>query len=279
MNKKINPAGSISSGINQKFGMLEIKFLSYLQIRKLRIVRTGDIVQALGISKQRENTLLSNLCKKSAVIRLKRGVYLASMQLPSGGFSFISEYEILEYLMKEYGAYYMVSGPTAMYYYGYTEQIPNKIYVYNDQIYGEKQIGSKSFVFMKTAANRLKGAELVKMNDGSKIPFATKSRFLIDCIYDWNRYNTIPAVYLWISKEINRDSAFTEKLISNANRYGNKSVQKRLGYLLETLNVDSQRLEKLQRKINAGKSLIPYIPNEKARGKVNKRWGLIINAK
>ncbi|MCK4359051.1 MAG: type IV toxin-antitoxin system AbiEi family antitoxin domain-containing protein [Candidatus Cloacimonetes bacterium] len=278
MNKKINPVGCISNGINQKFGMLEIKLLSYLQLRKLRIVRTGDIVQALGISKQRENTLLSNLCKKNAVIRLKRGVYLASRQLPSGGFSFISEYEILEYLMKEYGAYYMVSGPTAMYYYGYTEQIPNKIYVYNDQIYGEKQIGSKSFVFMKTAAKRLKGSELVKMNDGSKIPFATKSRFLIDCIYDWNRYNTIPAVYLWISKEINRDSAFTEKLISNANRYGNKSVQKRLGYLLETLNVDSQRLEKLQRKINAGKSFISYIPNKKARGKINKKWGLIINA-
>jgi hypothetical protein len=38
------------------------------------------------------------------------------------------------------------------------------------------------------------------------------------------------------------------------------------------------RLEKLQRKINAGKSLIPYIPNKKARGKINKKWGLIINA-
>ena len=81
----------------------------------------------------------------------------------------------------------------------------------------------------------------------------------------------------WIKQEIMNDETITEKLINNANRYGNKSVQRRLGYLLETLKIESSQLMRLQRKLGKSKSLIPFNPTKKITGKIDKKWGIVIN--
>lgn len=262
---------------NRKIGDLELKLLAYMQLTNSKIIRTGDMVGVLGITKQREKTLLSILNKKGIVLRLTTGYYLIPDKISPSSNAIIDGMEILVYLMRYYNAKYMISGPTAIYYYGYTTQIPNRIYVYNDKIYGDRQIGGSSFVFMKTSAKRLKAAVIIKMYDGTKVPYTSRSRLLIDCIYDWNRYNTIPRVFKWIKDEIEKDADITEKLVSNAIRYGNKSVQCRLGYLLEKLEVNVNLVERLKKKIAGSKSIIPLIPNTDFKGSVNKKWGLIIN--
>ncbi len=264
---------------NKKIGELELKLLAYMQLTNSKIIKTGDMVNVLGITQQRENNLLSNLNKKGIVLRITTGYYLIPDRISPTSNAIIDGMEILVYLMKYYDARYMISGPTAIYYYGYTTQISNRIYVYNDKIYGDKQIGGSSFVFMKTSAKRLKGAEIIKVTNGIKVPYASKARLLIDCIYDWNRYNTIPKVFNWIRNEIEKDQEITAKLVSNAIRYGNKIVQRRLGYLLETINMDEELIEKLQNKIKSSKTLKPLIPNTDLKGCVNKKWGLIINGK
>lgn len=267
----------MDKNINQLMGNLEMKLLLYVQMKKIRIVKTGDFIPILGITKQRENSLLSNLNRKGIVVRLKRGVYLTSGKVTYSGYLSINELEILYYLMQQYNARYLVSGPTAMYFYKYTGQIPNKTYVYNDKIYGEKEIGGKQFVFMKTAPERLKAAVEIKTPEGRRIPFASKARFLIDCIYDWNRYNSLPKAYYWIKSELGKEPVFVDELIRNAKKYGNQSVMKRLGYLLNSLEIEKNKADKLLLKINTGSSLIPWFPSSDIRGTVDRKWGLIIN--
>ena len=262
-----------------KFGSLELKLISYVQMRKIKTLRTGDIFPILGISPQTEKEIYSNLNKKGIIVRLTKGYYLIPETISPTTYANVSEMEILKYYMEFYEAQFMISGPTAIYNYNYTTQIPNKIYVYNDKISGDKEIGRISFVFMKTSTKRLKGAEFVVTNKGIKIPYVSKARLLIGCIYDWNRYNTIPKVFNWIRDEIEKDPEITAKLVSNAIRYGNKIVQRRLGYFLETLNIDEKLVEKLQNKIKSSKTLKPLIPNTDLKGSVNKKWGLIINGK
>ncbi len=263
--------------INKKIGDLEVKLLAFMQLKYSPIIKSGDMVEVLGITQQRENNLLSNMNRKGLVVRIKRGYYVVSPKLPTGNYARISEYKLLYYIMQAYNTQYLISGPTAIYYYGYITQIPNRIYVYNDKIYGDRQIGGSSFVFMKTSAKRLKAAVIIKKYDGTEVPYTSRARLLIDCIYDWNRYNTIPRVFKWIKKEIEKDADITEKLVSNAIRYGNRSVQCRLGYLLEKLEVNAELVERLQKKIAGSKSIIPLIPNTDFKGSVNKKWGLIIN--
>ena len=267
----------MNNKLKRQFGSLEMKAIAYLQLKKLKTVSIRDFQDVLGIARQTEKDLLSNLNKKGVILRLTTGYYLIPDKISPSSNAIIDGMEILVYLMQYYNARYMISGPTAIYYYGYTTQIPNRIYVYNDKIYGDKQIGGSSFVFMKTSAKRLKAVKILKSYDGTKIPYASKARLLIDCIYDWNRYNTIPKVFKWIKDEIEKDSGIAEKLVSSAIRYGNKSVQRRLGYLLEKLDVNVKFVDRLQKKIADSKSLIPLIPNIDFKGSVNKKWGLIIN--
>jgi len=264
---------------NKRIGELELKLLAYIQLTNSKMIKTGDMVKILGITQQRENNLLSNLSKKGIILRLTTGYYLIPDNISPSSNVIIDGMEILVYLMKYYDAKYMLSGPTAIYYYNYTTQISNRIYVYNDKIYGDRQIGGSSFVFMKTSSKRLKGAEFIITNKGFKVPYASKARLLIDCIYDWNRYNTIPKVFNWIKNEIEKDPEITAKLVSNAIRYGNKSVIARLGYCLDLYNIDEDFIGRLRKKIAGSKSIIPLIPNTDLNGSVNKKWGLIINGK
>jgi len=267
----------MKQNIYKKIGNLEVKLLAFMQMKDSPIIKSGDITKALGITKQRENNLLSNMNQKGLVVRVKRGYYIVSPKLPTGNYARISEYKLLHFIMRAYKAQYLVSGPTAIYYYGYTTQIPNRIYVYNNKISGDKEIGGRSFVFMKTSRKRLKAANIVSMYDGTKTPYVSRARLLIDCIYDWNRYNTIPRVFSWIRDDIKKDPIILNKLVSNAIMYGNKSVQSRLGYFLEKLDINTELVDKLQKKIVSSKSIIPLIPNTDLNGSVNKKWGLIIN--
>ena len=260
-----------------KIGSLELKLISYVQMKKIKTLRTGDIFPILGISPQTEKDIFSNLNKKGIIVRLTKGYYLIPNTISPTIYANVSDMEILKYYMEIYDARFMISGPTAIYNYGYTTQIPNRIYVYNNKISGDKEIGRRSFVFMKTSDKRLKAVEIIKMYNGIKIPYTSKARLLIDCIYDWNRYNTIPRVFKWIKKEIEKDPDITEKLVSNAIRYGNKIVQRRLGYFLETLEIEAKLVEKLQNKIKGTKTIKPLIPNMDMKGSLNKKWGLIIN--
>lgn len=259
-------------------GPLEIQFFAYTQMRGKVLVRTGELINILGISKKQEWELLSRMTRGGLIIRLTRGVYLVPSRVPPGGKYAADEYLILEKLMEVLKGRYQVSGPNAFNFYGFSDQVPNRVYVYNNRIYGERRIGNLQFSFIKTADSRLGGTVVFKTETGSKAIMASKTRTLLDAVYDWSRFNTIPRAYQWIAEGIKKDKASVEDLIRMAIKYGNQGTNRRLGYLLETLGVDRKLLDKLKRNLRSSKSLFPWVPASPATGSVNKDWGLIINA-
>jgi predicted transcriptional regulator of viral defense system len=184
---------------------------------------------------------------------------------------------ILSRLMKELKGKYQVSGPNAFFLYGFDEQVPNREYVYNNRICGEKNLGGYDFVFMKTSDSRLGAAMESETTDGEKIFMATKARALLDAVYDWSRYNTIPRAYRWILAAIREDPGFLEEFIGVSLKYGNKGTLRRIGYLLSVAAVPENVLRLIKKKSGSLKSLITWIPGKPAKGSVNREWGLIIN--
>lgn len=260
-----------------ELGPLETKLVAYVQFRKKEILRTGEVSDALGITAKQEGDLLSFMSKKGIVIRLMKGVYLVPQKVPPGGKMAVSEYYILAKLMEVLKGRYQISGPNAFRFYGFDDQIPNKVYVYNDRIYGEREIGNTAFLFMKVSGKRLGGLNKFKTADGSMAVFASKSRALMDAVYDWSRYNTLPRAYGWISNEVQKDPKAADELISMTLKFGNKGTVRRIGYLLETLGMEGKELKRMKRKKGSTKSLIRWIPERPSKGSVNKEWGLIIN--
>lgn len=259
-------------------GPLEVQFFAYTQMRKKILVRTGELAGALGINPKQERELLSRMARAGLIIRLKRGVYLAPPRVPPGGRFGVDEYLILEKFMEVLKGRYQISGPSAFNYYGFSDQIPNRLYIYNNRIYGERKIGNLQFSFIKTDDNRLGGTLVFRTRMGSKGIMASRARALLDAVYDWSRFNTIPRSYQWIAKEIKKDKNFANDLVKMAAKYGNQGTSRRLAYLLENLGVDRNLINRLRRNLRTSKSLFLWVPTRPASGPVNKNWGLIINA-
>ena len=254
-----------------------MQLLAYAQLRKKEFISSGEIAAALAINAEQEWKLLNRMATSGLIIRLKRGAYLVPSHMPAGGRWTVSGYYILSRLMEVLKGRYQISGPSAFNFHGFDDQIPNRIYVYNDRIFGEKEIGGTDFVFIKTNIKRLGSTKNLKTPDGIDAVMVTKTRALVDAVYDWSRYNTLPRAYGWIAETLKKDQAIAEKLIGDALKYGNKGTVKRIGYWLAQLGVSDDRLSKMKRQPGSAKSLIPWIPGQEVKGSVNKEWGLIVN--
>ena len=148
-------------------GKIESQLFAYVQMRRLQTVRTGELVRALGITPQQERELLSRLARRSLIARVRRGLYLVPPRLPPGGKWSPSEFLALTTLIEDRGGRYQVCGPSAFYRYGWDNQIPNRLYAYNNRITGERKIGSAAMTLIKltdAAAGRDRGRQDARGN-------------------------------------------------------------------------------------------------------------------
>ena len=260
-----------------ELGELSSRFFAYIQLKQKDTVRTGELSPVLGITESQERSLFHRLANTGWIVRLKRGVYLVPPRIPAGGKYSPGIALILQKLMQEQGGKYQICGPTAFNFYGFDDQMPNVTYVYNNRISGRRAIGSLEFQFTKVADKRLGAVNTVQAQRGGEVIYSSKARTLMDAVYDWSRFNSLPRSYAWIRQEINQDPKLASKLVEATNRYGNQATLRRIGYLMDILPQPSAIIKRLQRKLSNSRSLIPWIPVNPAVGKVNRKWGLIVN--
>src|ERR1700722_18408303 len=183
-------------------GKLEMRVLAYLQDVNRRSLETGDLTTVFGWTAEQERKLLSRLARKGLIARVRRGLYLVPPRLPPGGKWRPGEFLALTTLIGDKGGSYQISGPSTFYRYGWTEQIPNRVYAYNNRISGDRDIGSVALTLIKVADSRLGATEVVKTPDGIDVVYASKARSLMDAVYDWSRFNTLPQAYNWMRQEL-----------------------------------------------------------------------------
>ena len=260
-----------------ELGELSSRFFAYVQLKGKRIIRTGDLAPVLGITESKERSLLHRLSKSRWIVRLKRGVYLVPPRIPAGGKYSPGVALILQNLMEQQDGRYQICGPSAFNFYGLDDQIPSVTYAYNDRISGSRKIGNLSFQFTKVANERLGATNAVRTQNGVEIIYSSKDRTLLDAVYDWSRFNSLPRGYDWIQQEINQDPQLVSELVSVTVRYGNQAALRRIGYLLDGLAQPPKFIKSLQRQLSDSKSLIPWIPGKSAKGNINRKWGVIVN--
>jgi predicted transcriptional regulator of viral defense system len=258
-------------------GKTQSQLFAYVQMRRLQTVRTGELVCALGITSQQERELLSRLARRSLIARVRRGLYLVPPRLPPGGKWSPSEFLALATLVEDQGGRYQICGPNAFYRYGWDDQIPNRLYAYNNSISGERRIGSAAMTLIKLTDERLGETEVVKTPEGIEAVYSSRVRSLVDALYDWSRFNSLPRGYDWIRAELARNQGVAAEIVRVALRYGNLSTLRRLGKLLEREGVADSLLRKLERQLTASSALIPWVPTLPKRGTVDRRWGVLVN--
>jgi predicted transcriptional regulator of viral defense system len=270
---------SIVKQTKTQLGRLASQFFAYIQLKNRDIICTGEIAPVLGLTANQERTLLFRLADSGWIVRMKRGVYLVPPRIPSGGRYGPGSALIVQKLMAVEGAVYQLCGPTAFNFYGFTEQISNITYVYNDCISGLRAIGGLQFQFIKIASERLGGTQVVKIPEGQGVVYGSKARILMDTVYDWSRFNSLPMAYGWIEQAIEDDRKLARNLVDDTIKYGNQATARRLGYLLDRLGCSKRIVNRLQVALSDSRALIPWIPGKSSKGSIDRTWGVIINGK
>lgn len=258
-------------------GRLETQFFAYCQMQGLETVRAGEIARAFKLSPQRERDLFYRLASDGWIIRLRRGLYLVPRKLPPGGVWTPGEALVLAKLMEDRGGRYQLCGPNAFNFWGFDDQVPNRIYAYNNRFSGVRTVGVLSMTFIKLGDERLGATVTEKTAGGIPLIVGSKARTLMDAVYDWKRFNGIPRAYGWIRDELRKAPAFARELAAVCIHYGNQGTIRRVGYLLQAGGISERSLRPLRRKLRSGKSLITLIPERSRMGPIDRDWGVIIN--
>jgi predicted transcriptional regulator of viral defense system len=172
---------------------------------------------------------------------------------------------------------YQICGPNAFNLYGFDEQVPTRVYVYNNRLSGERQIGAVALTLIKVADARLGDTEKIRKPDGEVVVYASRTRALVDAVYDWSRFNGLPRGYEWIRRELTAGRVSAADLTKTTLRYGDTGTIRRIGALLEREKVGDGLLRRLEKALRPTTSLIPWIPTRPKRGTVNRRWGVVLN--
>jgi predicted transcriptional regulator of viral defense system len=107
--------------------------------------------------------------------------------------------------------------------------------------------------------------------------YSSRVRTLVDAVYDWSRFNSLPRGYSWIRRELAKKRVDAAQLIATTLKYGDKGTIRRVGALLEREGIEARLLRKLEKAVPKTSSLIPWIPTLPKRGTVDRRWGVVIN--
>ena len=130
---------------------------------------------------------------------------------------------------------------------------------------------------IKVHDERLGETEVVRIPDGVNVVYASKARSLVNAVYEWSRFESLPQAFDWIRREVRRDDAFAAELVQTTIQFGNQGTLRRIGAVLEDVHVAEHLLRRLGRQIQPSTSFIPWIPGRQKRGTINKRWGVVIN--
>ncbi len=205
-----------------------MQLLAYIQMRKRRTVKTGELLDPLQLSRDQERELFRRMARGGLIARVRPGLYLVPEQLPLGGSWSPDEFLALNTLMEDRNGRYQICGPNAFNRYGFDEQIPSRVYAYNNRISGERTIGVIELTLIKVTNNRLGDTD-----QGQTAVYASRVRTLIDAVYDWSRFNSLPRAYDWIRQELKEKRVSMEELVTAALRYGDKGTIRRMGALKE----------------------------------------------
>ena len=260
-----------------ELGNLATRFFAYVQLRQQDMVRTGEISPVLGITASQERDLFRRLSESGWIVRLTRGVYLVPPRIPAGGRYSPGVALVLQKLMEKLQGKYQVCGPTAFNFHGLDDQVSTVTYAYNNRLSGSRIIGNLAFRFIKVAKGRLGATDCVRSSEGTETVYSSEARTLMDAVYDWSRFDSLPRGFDWIQRRIAEKPALAKELVIVTSRYGNQATIRRIGYVLDALARRPRPAKQLERSLSNSKSLIPWIPNKPARGTTNRRWGVIVN--
>jgi len=253
-------------------GPKETEVISRLSYEKLSIVTTEQFDKMFAFNVGLRKQIFFRLKRKGILKSITKGIYYYSPLEAGPSGSRINEYRIPPLLFPK-GNYYV--GYSTMYnYYGFTDQLFQTVYVLNTSYQSEREISGVPFKFVKILPERVFGLVKIKIRD-SEVIVSDKERTLLDLLYFPEPIGGLKAAFDVVRAQAGKIEA--SKLAGYACRFSSLSLQKRIGYALESAGVSGAVLKPLLRNVKKT-SLSTLYGGKSRRGAINDKWRVIINA-
>jgi predicted transcriptional regulator of viral defense system len=246
----------------------EARILSDLSFKGKGIFTLDDIKQYDVNSKD----LLYNLIQKNWILRIKKGLYmiapLEAGELGAQSYT-VHSFVIASHLVEPY----YISHWSALNYYGFTEQTPPAVYIATTKPRNRKYILDTQFIFVTIVERKMFGSTEIEI-ENSPIKISTPEKTIADCLDHPEHCSGIEEVAKAIYFE--HGDLNIENVLRIAEKMGNRTIIKRLGYLVELFGFDNYGY--LFEGVELSKGYSDLDPKLPKKGKVNDRWKLRINA-
>ncbi|MEK6970683.1 MAG: type IV toxin-antitoxin system AbiEi family antitoxin [archaeon] len=235
----------------------------------------GNVVFSIEELAQKTSTralarkMASTLSKKKWVERLSKGLYLI-LELAAGSTPEWSEDSF--YIASKLAQPYYIGYLSMLHYYSWTEQVPTTVTIATIKITKPKTIHGTKYEFFTLSAKKFFGYKEVNIR-GHNVIVSDAEKTLIDALDHPEYCGGIDEV----KKAIAYAKVDWGKVIAYAESMGNGAIYKRLGFLLEEMNipVSKEIIESLRRRLTTGYA--PLYPTAGNNGKYNTRWNIQIN--
>lgn len=237
-------------------------------------IRALDLENQLDMSRAKINLILSRLCKKGWIQRLRSGVY-RTISLGSESINPVPEDPWA--IAAELFSPCYISGWTAAEHWNLTEQIFNSTVVFTAQKQRKKEflIAGLKYVTKKILSKDIFGTKKI-WSSNTQIQIADIHRTIIDILDEPQIGGGGRQTVDMIRAYFHQEESSLEILCQYAERLGHGAVFKRLGFLAEELGqFPTSLLKKLHANIKTG--IVKLDPNGPLSGPIITKWGIRVN--
>jgi predicted transcriptional regulator of viral defense system len=220
---------------NIQFGPKETKFLFTLEEEGRSIFTADDANRILGSGHSSSLSVISGLKKKGRIREIQKGRYLLiPARAGIEGYWAEEAYVIIPYLIEEY----YIGFWTAMNFWGMTEQIPHTVFVVTPKRKKRRvlEFGNQRYEFVTLSRKKFFGF-VEEKTAKTKFNISSKEKTIVDGLMHPQYCGGIPEVtkVMWNArKEVN-----WKTVLEMTERTGVNVVLRRLGYMLETLEIET----------------------------------------
>ncbi len=216
--------------------------------------------------------IMSSLIRKKWVLPLKRGLY-AIVPLDvgfKGADSFIlHNFVIASHLVEPYYIGYW----SALNHYGFSEQIPRTTFIATTKARMPLTILAADYCFVKLEKMKFFGVNKIDI-EGWKINISSPEKTIADCLDRPEQTGGIDEVARAIY--FNHEEIEIRKVYGFAERMGNATILKRLGYILEATGL-MDKYRGIFSRFSPSKGYPVLDPASARKGRHNSKWGLLVN--
>ncbi|MBL7110882.1 MAG: transcriptional regulator [Bacteroidales bacterium] len=235
------------------------------------------IKDALNILPEKNNAtvrkLLSDMTKRGVIMRIKEGLYhrIPYEQRPDQYFPnwhLTAEAMVMpkEYYIGFYSAldiHGLITQPSLVEQVVTCEQVKPKA----------QQVKNVRFEFITLSKNRFFGFKKQWINDFHKVNYSDPEKTFLDCMYKPDYAGGVTELTKAIFKS--KDKIDQDKLMSYLEKFDTQAVYKRLGFIINHLDLFPELQDFITGKISS--SCAPLDPSFPKQGNYNSKWGIIDN--